>query len=57
MSSKKPTPNKPKAIIKPKIKMSKTMPSSYVEYKTFVPTKKNEKVRTYGNRLERIINE
>ena len=46
---------KPTATIKPKIKKAYNMPKSYVEYKPYKPSKKTEKIKTYGNKVERLI--
>lgn len=46
--------NKPKAFIKKGI-IPEALPKSYVPYTPFIQTKSNEKIRTYGNKIEKII--
>ena len=46
--------NKPKAFIKKGI-IPEALPESYVPYTPFVPKKSNDKIRTYGNKIEKII--
>ncbi len=58
MSDKK-TSSKAVATIKSYIKAAQetqSLPKSYVEYKPYIPTKKTENLKTYGNGRERIIN-